>query len=106
MVYVLDFQTASDKKALFPTGLFRAGLFACILIAELTTIFFFSALGVAAWAVSADVVMNSGNNRSNKADNHLLQVRCHPAVFLCHHPHSSSTPGHNSIKRNLRVDMP
>ncbi|GBO04629.1 hypothetical protein AVEN_117629-1 [Araneus ventricosus] len=73
MVYVLDFETASDKKALFPTGLFRAGLFACILIAELTTIFFFSALGVAAWAVSADVVMNSGNNRSNKADNHLLQ---------------------------------
>ncbi|XP_055935213.1 uncharacterized protein LOC129965394 [Argiope bruennichi] len=30
-------------------------------------------IGVAAWAVSADVVMNSGNNRPNKADNHLLQ---------------------------------
>ncbi|XP_015911583.1 probable serine/threonine-protein kinase nek3 [Parasteatoda tepidariorum] len=29
-------------------------------------------IGVAAWAVSADVVMNSGNSR-NKADNHMMQ---------------------------------
>ncbi|GFU28221.1 uncharacterized protein NPIL_152931 [Nephila pilipes] len=30
-------------------------------------------IGVAAWAVSADVVMNSGSNRPSKADSHLLQ---------------------------------
>lgn len=47
----------------------------------------FSFTGVAAWAVSADVVMNSGsNNRGNKADSSMMQVRFpysgfHPQFF-------------------------